>query len=820
VPAEGTGLALFDLRKIPVIDRQEERDRLWAALNMVHRTQQPTAMLLRGPAGSGKSRLADWIARRGHELGALQVLKATHSPKGGPRDGIGPMFARHFRCDGLPWSEGFERLQQHYESLGVERSACFHDAVGVTRMMGLPVDVEAPPGFQNPKEKHFALRRLLARLADRRPLLLWLDDVAWGWESARFAEFLLEETYRESLPVFVLMTARERAMEARPQVRQMVDRIREHEFGRDVPVDPLDRPAHRQLVERMLKLDDRLIEEIVERTEGNPLFAIQLVGDWVERGILEGSDGGFALRSDAERPIPDGPHDLWKRRITRVLAVLPEGERQQGLVAMQLAAALGRHIDTPEWRAVCRRAGVEAREKLVEELVEYGLARREGEGWSFVHTLLQESLERLARSQGRWARLHRICAGAIRALYPERVDRTAARRAEHLIEADDLDAALAPLLQAAQRARTMGAFREHGQWIERRGEVLDELGVDESDRRRVQNTFHRAYSALNTGDSERARQLLEETERAARQHGWVRELGDALRLKAQIFQDDGQIKRCLELVEEADRSYRQAHYFLGRAHCQTTKGRALVFRGDFDGAREAFGKAMSIFEALDYPNDVLRNEAWTTYTYIYQGEYRRSRGRARDVLERARELGDKNTEADAWNQLGEVARFEREWGEARRYYQRAAREYEQIGYRGVYIARMNMAMVEIPAGHYRRARREFAEVEQSLPEVGLRSRMPHVYAGLLGAAAGLEEWEAVDELLPRIEESYAANEGASKDTAWLAEHAARLSWKGGARGRAERLFRLARDIWAHLGDRERVEAIDRRIGQGGDGGAG
>ncbi|MFB6350834.1 MAG: protein kinase [Bradymonadaceae bacterium] len=261
VPAYGTGLSLFDLRKIPLVDREAERDQVWRGLHIVHRTQQPAALMLRGPAGSGKSRLAEWIARRGHELGAVRTLKATHSPKGGPRDGLGPMFARYFRCVGLPWSEGFERVQDIYESLGADRSASYHDAVGLTRMMGLEVDIDSPPpGFQNPNEKHYALRRLVARMATRRPILLWLDDVPWGWESARFAQFLLEEVYGDELPVYIVMTGREAAIDSRPQVRQMLETIGDHDFGWDVEVDPLGNPpasAARQLTGRRDRRADR-----------------------------------------------------------------------------------------------------------------------------------------------------------------------------------------------------------------------------------------------------------------------------------------------------------------------------------------------------------------------------------------------------------------------------------------------------------------------------------------------------------------------------------------------------------------------------------
>jgi hypothetical protein len=59
-----------------------------------------------------------------------------------------------------------------------------------------------------------------------------------------------------------------------------------------------------------LGIEGALAERVARRTSGNPLFAVQLVGDWVSRGLLEPSQGGFRLTQGAKVDLPEDENDL------------------------------------------------------------------------------------------------------------------------------------------------------------------------------------------------------------------------------------------------------------------------------------------------------------------------------------------------------------------------------------------------------------------------------------------------------------------------------------------------------------------------------
>src|SRR5690606_31769369 len=94
----GAGLGLYGMREVPLVGRVRERDRIWEALREARRSGEARCCVLRGPAGSGKSRLAEWMSQRADELGSAVVLRATHSPTGGPADGLARMITAALGC--------------------------------------------------------------------------------------------------------------------------------------------------------------------------------------------------------------------------------------------------------------------------------------------------------------------------------------------------------------------------------------------------------------------------------------------------------------------------------------------------------------------------------------------------------------------------------------------------------------------------------------------------------------------------------------------------------------------------------------------------
>ncbi|MFU8805933.1 MAG: protein kinase domain-containing protein, partial [Bradymonadaceae bacterium] len=494
----GVGLGLYGLRSIPLVDRDKERDLIWSSLRSVHEETSARAIVFRGVGGTGKSELVQWMSRRAVELGSATVLKATHDPgpssAPGPSDGLEAMMGRHLRCLKLERDEIEARLRDKFKKWGVRDDyavLAMTEFLSPLRQDLLDDDVnEAARSvrFFSSRQRYALLYEHLERLAVERPVIVWLDDVQTGADALGFVHYVLEAQSVRPASVLLLMTVNDETLDSRDVERLLLNEVLEQPGVMVCPIGPLEDEDTSTLVQHLLGLDDALARQVKKRSQGIPLFAVQLVGDWVGQGKLTLGPEGFSIRPGEVIEIPDDLHALWGERLDKVLAGHDEGAR----VSLEIAAALGQTVDSREWRSACRFGKAQATTRLVEELIKEGLAESAESGWSFSHGMLRESIERTAREQGRWARGSAACAHMLFHLYSPKDFGVSERFGRHMIEAGWPGEALAPFLTAVDLLIERSEFRRAHVLLDEREDILSRLNAPDNEPERCQGWTRRA----------------------------------------------------------------------------------------------------------------------------------------------------------------------------------------------------------------------------------------------------------------------------------------------------------------------------------------
>ena len=446
----GAGLGLYGLRSIPIVGRRSEQDRLWRVLAEVHAERAQRLAHISGPVGCGKSRLAQWLCQRAHEVGAATILKASHAPFGGPSHGLTPMLANHLRCVDLDREAIGDRIRRALLAHGVDDD---YEWRALTELIA-PSEDEPEIHLGSPLQRYILIQRLVSRLCEERPVILWFEDVQWGADALGLARHLLELSI--TLPVLVLITSRDGVPVASPS---LLSRVLERTHAVEIALTHLSPRDATALVRGLLGLDGDLAERVEERVAGNPLFAVQLVGDWVNRGLLVATEEGFRLKQGASIDLPDDLHALWSDALQPLLAQHPD----EAIISLELAAALGDRVDLREWVALCKACEAPAPTTLTDSLARARLMRPQATGWDFTHAMLRESLERHAREAGRWVHHHQACCEMLRALHPKSVD--AGRMGRHLMEAGTVDEATSWLLVGARKRSEGSEERVEMVWV-------------------------------------------------------------------------------------------------------------------------------------------------------------------------------------------------------------------------------------------------------------------------------------------------------------------------------------------------------------------
>ena len=427
----GAGLGLWGLRAVPLVGRDRERDVIWRALREADRTSSARAVIVRGPAGIGKSALGEWAAHRAGELGVAEVMTTRHSPGSEERDGLARMLARHTSCSGLSHEDALRRIG---DLLRHQRVDDEWECRALADWVSPSPDVHT----SSPDERFALLRRYMSR--SDRTVLMHLDDAQWGLEALEFARWLLAQQDEQPTPVLLILSARDEAMD--PDIAESLGALAQDSRCTTLDLEPLSPDQTRHLIEELLLLDGSLARDVRSRARGNPMFAIHLVDDWVDRELLEVGQRGFRLREGVRAAIPDDLHALWDHQLEGLLSA-------EERTSLELAALLGREIDEQVWRLALDEGGVPQPDGLVDRLVARKLATPRPGGWRMAHPMLRESLERSARESGAWARLNLGCARALQALHPDGGRRIDSSVGKHLVGAGRLDEALRPLRRAA-----------------------------------------------------------------------------------------------------------------------------------------------------------------------------------------------------------------------------------------------------------------------------------------------------------------------------------------------------------------------------------
>jgi tetratricopeptide (TPR) repeat protein len=666
--------------------------------------------------------------------------------------------------------------------------------------------------FSNVGQKYGLLVRVLERLGRRRPVMLWLDDLQWGSEAVGLLEHL--EARADDLPVLVVATVRDDVVAEKSRLEDRFVDLAGARFASHFEVSPLDRTHQRELLTGLLPLEETLADRLAERTEGHPMFAMQLLGDWIDRDAIEVGPAGFRVADGHDPELPDDIHQLWRRRLGRLVQGLSVASPEPVERAVEMAAALGREVDGDEWRAVCAEYEVGRSDIILDRLVERGLAEHTDRGWAFAHGMFVESLERRAREAGRWRDHHRRCADLIEDLYPNRPRQMAGRRADHLVEAGELERALEPLELEIRRLRRSDAFERIRKVLRRRRRILDNLEITDEDPRRLDNRLKRIDVEFMLGESpDSVLTSIESVCRRAHQlgHDWI--LAEALTVEVRCQQSMGKLEQAREAAQRAvDMAGRcgRNNVFVSAL---SALGKVAYARGDLEGAERRFSEAHARAVEAESRYKELSSRWSIAVVAIARGEDEEARDIFESFLEESREGGFRSMELSALSALGEIARFAGNAEEARRWYRRCGRLAREASLpKSLASQSTNLAQVELLDGRVEAAGRHLREAERRYEELARTGEARHLLRLIrLGVAAGTGDWARFDEACAPYSDGWPEGAKLIKDHPWLLEISGDYAAEAGERERAERVWELAGELWGRLENEEESGRVASKI---------
>jgi serine/threonine protein kinase/tetratricopeptide (TPR) repeat protein len=799
---DAASLSLVGIKHTRMIGRDAERDILWSTLHEVTRSGYPRAVVVKGAAGLGKRRLATWVTETAHEAGMANSMIARHSELRNPSDGLPRMFAEFLHTRDLSGAAVLARtesaLLQHGLTDTYDLEALGRALLATSNAVSKPDTIPSA----SLSETLALFERVIQQLTVHRPIILHIANAQWAGEALQFAQRLLLERPRP-LPVLIVVTCDTEHIQLRQHESSHLEQLCSSVLTQTIGLGPLPEADARSLIETHLQIEPRLARRVEQQSAGSPLFAIQLVEDLVERGVVEPGPFGFRLKEGMSLQLPSSIDTLWTERLHACLATLPDS----ALEAIRVAAALGVYVDQKDWTAACGALEVDIPDTLISRLARANLIDMEESGWSFTHRLLRHAIA--AHAGERWGTINLAAANMLAG--QSQVRGMAARIGQHLITANEHEDALPYLMQGAIESWRQGNLYEALNHLDTHRLALTNLQVPETDARWGSQWMERVLVEYNLRRFDLALPLSVQVCDAALKHGWTA-------LQPRAFRYRGMVATAHNEYSEADAMFARAESLVADGD---TRELAAIQR-HWGMMLRRVGRPKASLARLSKAADSYRREnrigdlAWTCFNLAeLHNELFTDHTRALGLLEEAQKLFEVQKDtmglADSWNGIAEVHRTMGNLAHAEAAYQESESHFRRAGVDTAVVPLLNRGLLHLERGQYDSAAELLEEVRASLRGGTWTALMPFIHAGLLAVSSARANWDSWDHHEDALRTSLENTTMVERDLASPLERAGDLAQLEGELDRAQRAWILARDQWVALGDESAAERLSRRL---------
>ena len=354
-------------------------------------------------------------------------------------------------------------------------------------LLSVPTGDRYPPlnlSARQKKQKTIeALVRQLEVLVRRRPVLMIFEDAHWIDPSSReLLDTTIERVAR--LPVLLVITFRPEFHP--PWTGQAhVTTLNLNRLGRREGAALAGSVAGNNV------LPEEIIEEIIERTDGIPLFVEELTKAVVEARVRDGDEASTLNHvPPSALAIPATLHASLMARLDRLGAVTRE--------VAQIGAAIGREFSYEVLAPIAQKTDMEvqtALSRLTDAELVFCRGTPPQATFLFKHALVRDvAYESLLRGQRQ--QLHGRIADVLAEHFPTTVEAEPEVIAHHYREADMADAASTYFERAGDRAAARSAYIEATAHFRAAMEEADRLPQKDERARRVLNLLLKLGPAI------------------------------------------------------------------------------------------------------------------------------------------------------------------------------------------------------------------------------------------------------------------------------------------------------------------------------------
>lgn len=760
------------------VGRRSELDQLLNAVQSILTEDSSGLLLIRGEAGIGKSRLAHEafnLAQQRNLVGPMQLLRCQTDEI--LRESLNPFryFLRHYfdQTPNAGQAANAAKFTAKLDAL-IARTTDPTTSQELNRTrscLGALVNLHWPDSLYEQLEPQLrfentlvALRTLFVAECRQQPIFLLLEDIHWFDEDSwTFLKQLLNAA--TTYPLLVVTTAR-----LSPHPEQTIP-LEEELIDLEIVLMPLSTAEVGAMAAQKLggAVSPELAALLVQRADGNPFFAEQLLHYLHERQLLVPADDGWRLlegtASNTASPDEVSPDNVLPDDVQTVLVARLDRLAQEVKQVVQTAAVLGREFSVRILSQMLQS------DLVLEQKVQ---SAQDAAIWSalnelrylFRHALLRDAAYAM-QLQAQLRALHSAAAAAIETLYHDQLTPYYSDLVYHYHLAGMAEEERTFAILAGEQAAAQFANRDAMGYLQRALALTPEqdrethfalLTTCERVNKLLGDTTAQldnlvAMQALAEAMDEPARQAEVQlvyaeyytsisdypaaVEAAHTAITLAEQAGD-LRLQSEGYQRSGRALWPQANYRAAQRAAENALRLAQRAALPTQEADALVvlgitlwFLGDYSSAQQRLQESLPIYEIIGQP--FTQKSALVNLALVAQivGDDQNALTHFEQALGLAREMGARQDEAailsvmaGSYHKVGEYELALRIQHETRPIFAEVNDRFGEI------VAATNIGLITTELGDYNTARTHLEQALTLSQAIGSRAQECGILAAL------------------------------------------------------------------------------------------
>ena len=389
---------------------------------------------------------------------------------------------------------------------------------------------------------------------------------------------------------------------------------------------PLDTESAKKLLRIFIDIGGELLNRLIKMCRGNPL-CISMIG----RTLIEGGDPTVCLDAIEELIKSNINRSPYKAQLLE-LAIL--GDKFNEEIYLCFKQKLGHRITFPEMISI------------LNDLENAGYIKRYRDHYRFAHQLYRKVALKMI-PKGFRLQLLRIAADCLEkhGLYYEAFEKYRATK--------DLRKAVENLIKAAEKAYKTGLLSEAKRILKRAKEYVEKTGDIEL---MIRVLIKMGWTSFLMGNLNEAEQLFEKAKKLAHENNFIRYIGEAALGLCFTLTETEKIQKALENGKLAKGIFSRLN---DKFHLGMTLFRlGIIFHilGDVAKAEKLYNETLSLGTKLEAQGEILKAMAYHQLGMIMQ-EKRRLK-KALELYEKeldiVRKLGDKYREGQTLHRIAGV----------------------------------------------------------------------------------------------------------------------------------------------------------------------